>query len=120
MMMALMYRIKRILTGILIVLMGMLVVNNVIFMHVHALSNGKFVVHAHPYNKTQDPAPFKTHHHSGSEFLHISHLQLLFFITLFSAILVADSHGIQRLICDHFIKDQVFLCIRKGRSPPAH
>lgn len=119
MMLAFLHSMKKTMTGILLVIIGMLAVNNAVFMHVHALGNGKFVMHAHPYNKSQDPAPFKTHHHSGSEFIHLSQLQLLFFVAFFSVILIAASHDSQRLICDHFVKSQVFLCIRQGRSPPA-
>jgi hypothetical protein len=36
------------------VFMILLIVNNIVFLHVHKLPNGEIIVHAHPYNKSND------------------------------------------------------------------
>ena len=53
-------------------------INNAVFYHSHKLANGEVVSHAHPYNKTTDSQPFKSHHHSKTELLFLQNIQLLF------------------------------------------
>ena len=50
-------------------LFGMLITNKAVFMHVHKLEDGSIVVHAHPYNESDNKTPYKTHHHSKTELL---------------------------------------------------
>lgn len=86
-------------------------------MHAHILGNGQVVVHAHPYNKSQDAAPFKKHQHSAPEFIQLSQLQLLFLVSLFVAVLTAYSRPVH-FGCKQFRYDQSFYGRRQGRSPP--
>ena len=86
-------------------------------MHAHILGNGQVVVHAHPYNKSQDAAPFKKHHHSATEFIQLSQLQLLFFVSLFVAVLTAFSQPVQ-FGCEQSRYNQLFYSRQQGRSPP--
>ena len=71
----------KIILGISII--GMLVINNLIFLHAHKLANGYVIIHAHPFNKSKDSAPFKMHHHSNAEFFLLHHVQLFFYIGSF-------------------------------------
>ena len=65
-------------TFIMIGLMGMLIANRCIFTHTHILENGSIVFHAHPYDKTNDAKPYKTHHHTNAELLFLDLINLLF------------------------------------------
>jgi len=63
---------------ILVVTFAMLIMNNALFIHSHKLLDGKIVTHSHPFNKTKDSTPFKTHTHSSVEFFLLQHLEILF------------------------------------------
>jgi hypothetical protein len=67
------------LTGLLIMaaIMG-LVANRSFNIHSHRLLNGKIISHAHPFNKSQDSAPFKQHSHSSLELFILEQLETLF------------------------------------------
>lgn len=75
--------IKSVKTILGICIIGMLVINNIIFLHSHKLPNGYIIIHAHPFNKSKDTAPFKMHHHSHSEFFLIHNIHILFFVGIF-------------------------------------
>lgn len=77
-------RIQKLIAGILVISAGLLILNNVVFLHTHKLPDGSIIVHAHPYSKSQDSEPFKKHNHSSKELFHISHIQLLFIAAIFS------------------------------------
>ncbi len=74
-------KVARAVLGISII--GMLIINNAVFLHAHKLPNGYVVIHAHPFSKNKDTSPFKVHHHSHAEFFLLHHLQLFFFIGIF-------------------------------------
>jgi hypothetical protein len=40
--------------------------NKVIYLHTHINNLGKIVTHSHPYNKSSDDQPVKSHHHSNA------------------------------------------------------
>lgn len=103
---------------LLIGIMGIMITNQALFLHFHKLSDGTVVTHAHPYNKTQDSQPNKTHHHSNIEFLLIHNLEVLMPMVFFAIALIS-------LIRE--IKPSIFLIHRyqlahikshKGRAPP--
>lgn len=81
-------KIQKLVSGLLVFSVGLLIVNNVVFLHTHKLANGNIIVHAHPYNKSQDSAPFKKHNHSSKELFHISSIQLLFITAVFSILCI--------------------------------
>ncbi|MCF8360985.1 MAG: hypothetical protein K9G70_00035 [Prolixibacteraceae bacterium] len=109
---------KQIVVALFTFLIGFVILNDVNNMHVHRLENGKMVIHAHPFNKSQDSAPVKNHHHSTFDFLQIQQIQVLFwavFITFsFHKILLkeykADTYKSFKNLC--FINHQ------RDRAPP--
>ncbi len=111
-------KIQKLVAGFLLISVGLLVVNNVVFIHAHKLSNGEVLVHAHPYNKSQDPAPFKKHDHSSKELFHIAHFQLLFFIAVFSIFSIILT-GLRNIYFYNTpaIRFNCYLSL-KGRAPP--
>jgi hypothetical protein len=73
-------KLKQIVVALFTFLIGFVIVNDVSNMHVHRLDNGQMVIHAHPFNKSQDSDPVKNHHHSTFDFLQIQQAQILFWV----------------------------------------
>jgi hypothetical protein len=63
----------------LVSIVGLLTINNALFLHMHRLANGSLVVHAHPFSKSnQTDSAAKSHQHSKVEFQFLDSLLLLF------------------------------------------
>jgi hypothetical protein len=63
----------------LISIVGLLTLNNALFLHMHRLANGSLVVHAHPFSKSNQPEnSAKSHQHSKVELQFLDSLLLLF------------------------------------------
>lgn len=60
--------IRKILAYLMLVLVIGITVNNVVYLHSHILSDQTVITHAHPFDKSADNTPFKTHHHSNFEY----------------------------------------------------
>lgn len=97
---------------------GIFVANKAVFLHVHKLNNGTIVEHAHPYEKSKDSNPFKSHHHSNAEYLFFQNLEILFPIVFLTLALFAFVEKRNLLI--KLIKEHRSICINlyKGRAPP--
>jgi hypothetical protein len=101
-----------------ITLVGLIALNNALFIHRHILPNGDVVTHAHPYKKSGDTAPFKTHTHTTSE---------LFLLAGLSKLLVVISIAVAIVLSAWFYKQKpggsesfytFFLTTLRGRAPP--
>ncbi len=103
---------------LIIGMMGMFIANKAIFMHAHRLSDGTVIVHTHPYNKSDDSNPYKSHHHTNAELLFFQNLEILFLIVFFTLALPALIKKIKHLF--HLITRNTLNCIilHKGRAPP--
>jgi hypothetical protein len=106
------------LRNLLLLSFVLLLVNNAVFYHSHVLANGQVVSHAHPYNKSSDKDPIKTHHHSNAEFLFLDLVQLLFFLFLTGIGLAVFSQK-----APHFRKKEElhpfgFFLNTRNRAPP--
>jgi len=109
---------KYIITGLLILAMGVIIANKAVFFHVHKLNDGKIVSHAHPFNKSDDAAPFKKHQHSKNELNLFSHVDLLFFMFLhLPAVILNICHRVYRIFADSLISRSTFMP-HQGRAPP--
>ncbi|RZT91789.1 hypothetical protein EV201_3002 [Ancylomarina subtilis] len=95
---------------------GLLILNNILFTHSQILFDGSVIIHAHPYNKTSNPP--QNHHHDKDELLILANIALLFFtaavIYHFDKTLInSDKNEFQQ------IKYITILFLRKlGRAPP--
>lgn len=109
---------KKSIAFLMLAIVMMLTVNKVLYIHTHQLSDGTIVVHSHPYNKTDDNQPIKTHHHNKLEFVFLQNIEILFGFFFLA-------------ICFHLIlktelffnlrnKKEIAHCIlkRKSRAPP--
>jgi hypothetical protein len=72
------YMLSRILSLMLIGIVGIYMYSQAVYTHQHILKDGTIITHAHPYDKS-DSKPFKSHHHSQSELILLSVLKVLFF-----------------------------------------
>ncbi|SCD21912.1 putative membrane protein [Proteiniphilum saccharofermentans] len=103
---------------LLIVVLGLFILNNAVFLHAHRLPDGQVILHAHPYKKSQDPAPIKTHHHTAPELFVLAQLQFLFFvlITLSATVLRI---GYKRVFSSIYPSLHLkYFAKSRGRSPP--
>ena len=103
---------------LVIVIMGILIVNKAVFIHTHRLTDGTVVEHAHPFDKSTDSKPFKSHHHTKAELLFFQNLEIIFlFVFLTFALFIAakkSKYSFNRKI------NYTLSCIllHKGRAPP--
>jgi hypothetical protein len=51
----------------MIVVVGIHSLNSFFYTHRHLLDDGTVITHAHPFNKSTDTDPFKTHTHTAAE-----------------------------------------------------
>lgn len=111
-------KITAVITYLMIVLFALQVANRAVYVHNHILANGQIISHAHPYNKTDDPGPFKHHQHTQSEIIYLENQQLLFpFIFLLLALLFLTR---KEYHTEHIASEYVpeLINLQKGRSPP--
>ncbi len=102
----------------MIVISGLLIINNVIFLHSHKLDNGNFVTHAHLYDKTNDSAPIKSHHHSKTELIFLENFQLLFIFILISFIVLDIAKKKSYVVINRVFYTHDYEILYLGRAPP--
>jgi len=71
-------RIKPFFTAFLVAIVGLLWLNNVLFVHFHKLDNNSIVAHAHPFSKSTANSQNTGHQHSSEELIVLDALLLLF------------------------------------------
>ncbi|MDD4190313.1 MAG: hypothetical protein PHI28_03220 [Mangrovibacterium sp.] len=116
--MAFTYRIRRILACICLGVVVMLIVNDIVFLHAHELSNSGMIIHAHPYNKKADSAPLKEHHHATADYIAIQISQILFPCVVISLPAVLFYFRASYSSAYRMITGQLHLPGIPGRSPP--
>jgi len=99
-------------------IIGLLTINNVMFLHSHKLANGHIITHAHPYNKSDDSAPFKSHHHSKTELIFLANLQLLFIYTLIPFIFTGVAKKKSYVVIKRVFYTQNYKILYFGKAPP--
>ncbi|NHZ85351.1 MAG: hypothetical protein GWP19_05665 [Planctomycetia bacterium] len=103
---------------LLIVMMSIFIINNVLFIHAHKMDDSRIVVHAHPYDKSDDSQPYKSHHHTKTEFLFLRNLGFLFLFIflLFIFLNLVKKLWFSFLNIDSFTQTYKFLFT--SRAPP--
>lgn len=107
-----------ILPCIMLGIMGLLVANKGFYSHSHKLHDGSIVVHAHPYDKSEDSKPCKSHHHTGIEFMFYENIDILFFVLFLIFAFLSCNAKISYLINTEQVFVQFFSYSHKGRAPP--
>jgi hypothetical protein len=99
--------------------MTLLVVNKALFTHMHRYADGTVILHAHPYNKTADKKPFKTHHHTQKELQFFAASRNFFPVVFLKLMLDKPEPKTEPLFICLIVKVfSVSLSVSNGRSPP--
>jgi type IV secretory pathway protease TraF len=53
---------------LLLSLVTAITINNVVYLHSHVIDQGVVITHAHPFDKSADNLPFKSHKHTNFEY----------------------------------------------------
>lgn len=85
---------RKIVALLMLSVVCILLANKIIFTHSHRTIDGIIITHYHPFNKSNDTEPFKSHHHSNAEFYVLENLKIFLpsvifyfaFITLFISV----------------------------------
>ena len=105
-------------TFLMIGIIGMLIVNKSIFTHTHKLNDGTVINHAHPYDKSNDSEPYKSHHHTNAELVFFQNLETLIiivFLTFALFTLIKKAKYSFYIITRHTLS---CIILHKGRAPP--
>ncbi len=100
------------------VLFSLQVLNTAFFYHTHSIGDHEYISHAHPYNKSKDNAPFKSHTHSDLQIIYLENLKLIFFVSFLIMALVAVAREIGTLVCKIPVTRISVILVRRGRAPP--
>lgn len=111
-------RMLRFVTLSMVVVMGILIANKALFLHVHKLNDGTFIEHAHPFNKTGDSTPLKSHSHSAGQFLLFQVLETISFLFFFSLVLDIFLKG--EISYFKLVTESILVPVNSndGRAPP--
>ncbi len=103
----------------MLAIFALLTYNQTAYMHSHIQADGTVVAHAHPYDKSTDSEPIKSHHHTRLELIVISHFSLLFWVAFIAFVLSLNIKTTFICKCSfhHYKEDLVF--VLPGRAPPA-
>ena len=96
---------------------GLLVMNEALFMHVHK-NQGQIIAHAHPFNQPEDSKPYPSHHHSQAQFLFFDKLDLLFFALLLAFFLLMHKIYAPYPIYSQSLYFAGIILSFHGRAPP--
>jgi len=99
-------------------LTGLLIANKSVFMHTHLLADGTIITHSHPYDKSSDSEPFKSHHHTKVEFVFLQNLDILFLTVFFAYSFLWFINRANYSFPLFIIYSLPFFDSNKGRAPP--
>ncbi|HPR61270.1 MAG TPA: hypothetical protein PLF35_10010 [Prolixibacteraceae bacterium] len=89
-----------------------------VFLHAHILPNGTVITHTHPFDKSSDQQPFKTHHHKHSDLIIIDQANVFFLQNSPIEIDYLQSNSSQ-LLCyvnnNYHFSNFIFFC---NKAPP--
>ncbi len=103
---------------LLIGIMSLMILDEAFFLHSHKLSDGTIIIHAHPYNKSKDSQPFKTHHHSDTVFYFYHVVSILFSASLPVLGIIISFKKIKHFIVDQQSNSSNFTFHKNNRAPP--
>lgn len=96
----------------------MMALNNVSNIHVHQLNSGGMVIHAHPFNKNQDSAPVKKHHHTTCDFVQIQTNSNLFLTIVQITCFAPEDINTTVYLPKYTNNNKGFIHTSKNKAPP--
>ena len=99
-------------------IIALMIANRSIYLHTHMLPTGILVTHSHPYDKSTDSGPYKTHHHTNAEFLFLENLDILF-LSVFVALIAGVIYTVAEYSCKAYsFFSFLYFHANQGRAPP--
>lgn len=112
-------RLKPALSIMLIAVITALMINRIVYTHIHVLSNGSLVSHAHPFSKNAEGTPDSSHRHTNIEFFLLDQLDILMLFVSASIVLKQFSQSSLQNEPAQGPLLTAFVPISQGRAPPA-
>jgi len=109
---------KRITMALIVLIMGSLLLNQVLYTHTHVLPDGSIVSHSHPFDKAQESKQAGSHQHSTLELFLLQNLQLLFAAVLVSLVLLRSTSTTYFRVRAIVRSLPILLPVSPGRAPP--
>ena len=105
-------------TCLMIGIMSFIITNKAVYLHMHKMANGSVIVHAHPFNKSSDSGPFKTHQHTKAGFLFFQNAGLVLLTALFTYKIHRSIENIKPIPALAINYPALCYVPDKGRAPP--
>jgi hypothetical protein len=102
----------------LLLLVLVQVLNRSVYVHSHIMPDGSVFVHTHPYNKSSDNQPYKSHHHKQCELIIIDQWNSGFLLTFLDSLVIETGLSQGTVVCASEMLFDVFFGHEKGRAPP--
>ena len=105
-------------TYLMISIMGMFIANKAIFVHSHKMVAGTIISHSHPYDRSDDSEPYKSHKHTKVEILFFKNLEILLLTVFLICLFIRNTKKIIRSA--YILTNYTPACIipHQGRAPP--
>jgi hypothetical protein len=103
---------------LLVTVIAMLTFNQSVNLHTHRLADATIVSHAHPYNKTNDSAPVKNHHHTLTGLLILNHFKIIFLSFFIAIALLRTANLVIRNTQEKLHFKLHYIHYAPGRAPP--
>lgn len=108
----------RFISILLLAIFSLSIGNKVIYLHTHINNLGKIVTHSHPFNKSSDNQPVKSHHHSNAAIAFLSQAEISVMNSNIQYVEPPDSgHDFLRPILFNVYTPAVTFGL-SGRAPP--
>lgn len=109
---------KQSVTGLMILVIGIMLLNKAAYTHVHILPNGSLVTHAHPLSNSAESKKNTSHQHSSLELFLLDSLEVLILCAIAAFILkqAASTYVFREVALQHLHPVQI--PVLPGRAPP--
>ncbi len=108
---------RKLISLTVILTMGLFVLNNTLFVHIHILDDGTQIVHAHPFKKAMADKPVP-HKHTKQELLYLDNLSVEYILLLLSFVFIASSFKIRKSLSVSDLYLAKLGSLPTGRAPP--
>jgi len=102
----------------LILVVGIFAINGQLYIHKHVSKEGNIVIHAHPYNKSQDKGACKSHHHATGELAFLTSLESFLPASNLVFVVGVSKVTFRYNVNSEFLKSQLSYSFYQTRAPP--
>jgi len=104
----------------LILVVGIFAINEYLYIHKHVFKIGSIVIHAHPFNKSQDSEQNKSHQHASGDLVFLT--SMASFLPAMNMVFIAVISSVTLLhkVFSEFLKSQFLYLLNQERGPPIY